>query len=117
VIVGADQILRSGALINRASTFALALAARRFGVPFLAACQRIKLAGAEQGEIEEPGGFLDRAPDGITGRAPLFDLTPPDLVDGVLTESGRLTAAQAGDLGARLAVLRAELLAEARRPS
>jgi ribose 1,5-bisphosphate isomerase len=117
VIVGADQILADGALINRASTFSLSLAARRSGVPFLVACQRIKLAGAEQGEIEEPPGFLADAPDGITGRAPLFDVTPADLIDGVLTESGRLTAAEAGAVGARLAVLRAELVAEANRLS
>jgi len=113
-IVGADQILAGGTLINRASTLSLALAARRFGVPFLVVCQRIKLAGAEHGEIEEPPGFLPDAPDGITGRAPLFDATPPDLIDGVLTETGRLTAAEAGAVGARLAVLRAELVAEAR---
>jgi translation initiation factor 2B subunit (eIF-2B alpha/beta/delta family) len=114
-LVGADQILAGGTLINRASTLSLALAARRFGVPFLVVCQRIKLAGAEFGEIEEPPGFLPEAEEGITGRAPLFDATPPDLIDGVLTEIGRLTAAEAGAVGARLAVLRAEMIAEARR--
>jgi translation initiation factor 2B subunit (eIF-2B alpha/beta/delta family) len=116
-IVGADQILASGTLINRASTLSLALSARRFGVPFLVVCQRIKLAGAEQSEIEEPPGFLPEAEEGITGRAPLFDATPPDLIDGVLTETGRLTAAAAGAVGARLAVLRAEVVAEANRLS
>jgi translation initiation factor 2B subunit (eIF-2B alpha/beta/delta family) len=113
VLVGADQVLADGSLINRCSTFSMALAARHFGVPFFVACQRIKLSGNRASEIEETGTLFGDLPQGVTVRSPMFDLTPAVFVGAYLTESGRLTPAEAGEVGAAIARLRAELVARA----
>ncbi len=110
VLVGADQILADGSLVNRAGTFPLALAAKRFEVPFYAVCQRLKLAGRKEASIEEhPADLAGEAPPGARVSCPLFDVTPPDLLDAVLTETGRLTASRAGREGAGIERRRAEL--------
>ncbi|MFO8073014.1 MAG: hypothetical protein R6V85_14170 [Polyangia bacterium] len=110
VLVGADQILADGSLVNRAGTFPLALAARRFEVPFYAVCQRLKLAGRKEASIEEhPADLAGESPPGARVSCPLFDVTPPDLLGAVLTETGRLTASRAGRAGAEIARRRAEL--------
>ena len=106
VLVGADQVLADGSVVNRCSTFPLALAALRARVPFYVACQRIKLAGAPRAEIEQAPAFFSGLPEGVRGRVPLFDVTPPDLVSGVFTESGRLEPDEAGAVGAHVARLR-----------
>ena len=110
VLVGADQVLADGAVINRCSTFSLALAARHFGVPFYTACQRIKLGGKRRTAIEEGPGLFGVLPEGVEARVPLFDVTPAALVNGILTESGLLTAGEAAEVGAGIAALRAETL-------
>jgi len=110
VLVGADQVLSDGSLINRCSTFSLALAARHFGVPFYVACQRIKLSGNRASEIELARPLFGDLPAGVTAFSPMFDLTPGSFVDAYFTESGRLTAPEAGDVGAAIAGLRADLL-------
>ena len=92
---------------------ALALAARYGGAPFLVACHSIKLAGRAEADLGEESGALGPAPRGVSARSPLFDVTPPDLVGGVLTESGRLTAAGAGAAGRTAAALRDEILSRA----
>lgn len=110
VLVGADQILADGSLVNRAGTFPLALAAKRFEVPFFAVCQRLKLAGRKEACIEEhPADLAGEAPTGVRASCPLFDVTPPDLLDAVLTETGLLTPSEAGRAGVGIERLRAEL--------
>jgi methylthioribose-1-phosphate isomerase len=103
-------VLADGAVINRCSTFSLALAARHFGVPFYVTCQRIKLGGKQRSAIEEGPGLFGVLPDGVEGRVPLFDVTPAALVTGILTESGLLSTSQAAEVGAGIASLRAETL-------
>lgn len=111
VLVGADQILADGGLVNRAGTFPLALAAGYYGKPLYVACHRFKLAGRSVPRLDqEPGLLLPEPIPHVRSVAPLFDLTPAGLVHGVLTESGQLTSQQAGQVGVGLARLRAELL-------
>jgi translation initiation factor 2B subunit (eIF-2B alpha/beta/delta family) len=111
VIVGADQILTDGSVVNRCNTFPLALAANHFGVPFYVACQRIKLGGRTSAAIEESSGLFGVLPEGVTSRVPLFDVTPSILVRGVITESGLLSPGEAGEIGSRIAELRLRYLA------
>lgn len=106
VIVGADQVLADGSVVNRCCTFPLALAADHFGVPFYVACQRIKLGGRAAAPLEEGPGLFGVLPPGVTSRVPLFDVTPRELVRGVITESGMLSPGQAGEIGTRIADLR-----------
>ncbi|MDD5307911.1 MAG: hypothetical protein PHU25_11375 [Deltaproteobacteria bacterium] len=110
VLVGADHVLADGSVVNRASTFPLALLARHADVPFYAACQRIKLGGRVRPQIEEQDGAFGLLPDGVTGRAPLFDVTPAHLVTAVITESGMLEAAEAGEIGRSIDALRRRIL-------
>jgi methylthioribose-1-phosphate isomerase len=110
VLVGADQVLIDGSVVNRCSTFSMALAARHFEVPFFVACQRIKLGGKPSAQIEEAPGLFGVLPEGVSSRVPLFDLTPAGLVDGVLTESGALSATEAGEIGTQIASLRESFL-------
>jgi translation initiation factor 2B subunit (eIF-2B alpha/beta/delta family) len=106
VIVGADQVLADGAVVNRCCTFPLALAANHFGVPFYVACQRIKLGGRASAPLEEAPGLFGVLPTGVSSRVPMFDVTPRALVRGVITESGMMSPGQAGEIGARIADLR-----------
>ena len=110
VIVGADQVLADGSVVNRCSTYSLALAAKHRLARFLVACQRIKLCGNAEANIEEQQNLFGKLPEGVTARAPLFDVTPPDLIDFILTESGRLTPDQAGAVGEGIASLRERVL-------
>jgi len=111
VIVGADQVLADGSVVNRCNTFPVALAANHFGVPFYVACQRIKLGGRTSAPIEESPGLFGVLPEGVTSRVPLFDVTPGSLLRGVITESGVLSPAEAGEIGSRIAELRERYLA------
>ncbi|MCK9458965.1 MAG: hypothetical protein M0R80_04940 [Proteobacteria bacterium] len=113
VLVGADQVLADGSVVNRSSTLSMALAARHFGVPFYVACQRIKLSGNATAEIEESPHLFGELPAGVSAWSPLFDVTPAALVDAYFTESGRLSPSEAGEVGAGIARLRAELYARA----
>ena len=51
VVIGADQVLQGGAVVNRASSFALGLAAKFFGIPLVVVCQRIKISGQTRERI------------------------------------------------------------------
>jgi len=112
-LVGADQVLADGSVVNRSSTFSMALAAHHFGVPFYVACQRIKLSGNATAEIEESRHLFGDLPAGVAAWSPLFDVTPAGLVDAYFTESGRLSPSEAGEVGAGIARLRADLYARA----
>ncbi|MEM1611137.1 MAG: ribose 1,5-bisphosphate isomerase [Sulfolobales archaeon] len=94
VLVGADAIASNGALINKIGTSQVALAAKVYGVPFYVAAETYKfspytLAG-EAVEIEErdPREILDPPIDGVEIRNPVFDATPPEYIDAIITEIG-----------------------------
>ena len=75
LLVGADTVFRCGTLCNKAGTRELAEAAAAESVPTIVACEVIKLAPIEASEA--PG--LNAAE---------LDLTPPELIDCVVTEEG-----------------------------
>ena len=77
LLVGADTVYRDGTLCNKIGTRALAEAANAQNVPTVVACEVIKLAPFDAGELD------------ATALA-LFDLTPPELVDEIVTEEGSL---------------------------
>jgi translation initiation factor 2B subunit (eIF-2B alpha/beta/delta family) len=73
LLVGADTVFRNGAVANKVGTHDLADVAQRRGVRTVAACEVIKLAPHD-------------APDHIDDEH--FDVTPPELVDEIVTEEG-----------------------------
>ena len=95
VIVGADSIAANGAVINKIGTSQISLIAHEARVPFFVAAESYKfhpgtLVG-ELVEIEErdPKEVVDpkRFPR-VKIRNPVFDITPPEYVDVIITERG-----------------------------
>lgn len=103
LIVGADRIAANGDVANKIGTYTLAVLARRHGLPFYVAAPLstfdssiaqgalIPIEERPPGEVTGYGG-LRWAPDGVVVRNPAFDVTPAELVTGLITEVGVLRA-------------------------
>jgi translation initiation factor eIF-2B subunit delta len=90
-LAGADTVLADGAVINKAGTRLLALAAREAGIPFDVCCETAKFRPADLPDpaLEEmdPGELgLDDMPSGLEVRNTYFDVTPAALVRAIVTE-------------------------------
>ncbi len=102
VLVGADAVLPDGAVVNKAGTYLLALAAHRDRVPFYVACESLKVCADTRDlspvEEKEPQEVWPEAPAGLAVRNVYFDRTPPDLVSAIITEEGALRPDELGPL-------------------
>jgi len=108
-IVGADRITARGDAANKIGTYLKALAARANRVPFYVAAPHTTIDwtiedGLRDIEIEErdgaevthisglsDGGTITRvaiAPPGTRAANPAFDVTPAELIDGIITDRG-----------------------------
>jgi translation initiation factor 2B subunit (eIF-2B alpha/beta/delta family) len=96
LLVGADTVFRDGALCNKIGTRALADAAAAHRVPLVIACELIKLAPMDS----------DQAPPLPAEVRELFDMTPPELIDAVVTEDGTYRTADVPSLVERTPFLR-----------
>jgi ribose 1,5-bisphosphate isomerase len=92
LLVGADTVFRCGTLCNKGGTRALAEAAADEGVPALVACEVMKLAPITAAEAPIPAGTVE--------------LTPPELIDRVVTEEGAYLAEEIRALVDRTPFLR-----------
>jgi ribose 1,5-bisphosphate isomerase len=100
VIVGADAVSVNGAVVNKIGTSQIALSAHEARTRFLVAAETYKFAPrtiiGEFIEIEErDGAELLPAPIAktlphVTARNPVFDVTPPEYVDLIMTEEGAI---------------------------
>ena len=98
VIVGADRILQTGHVFNKIGTYQVATMAKKHNIPFYVAAplSTFDLQSKpddviiEQRKASEVTGIGDKktAPDGIDVINPAFDLTPPELISGIITEKG-----------------------------
>jgi len=98
VIVGADRILRTGHVFNKIGTYQVATMAKQHNIPFYVAAplstfdleSRPDDVIIEQRKASEVTGIGDKktAPDGIDVINPAFDMTPPELISGIITENG-----------------------------
>jgi len=98
-IVGADRIATNGDTANKIGTLALALAAKRFGVPFYVAAptstidpaipdgSAIPIEHRAEDEVTSFRGVVS-APEGALAYNPAFDVTPHDLIAAFITEKG-----------------------------
>jgi translation initiation factor 2B subunit (eIF-2B alpha/beta/delta family) len=101
VLVGADAVLADGSVVNKVGTRGLALEAAREDVPVyaVAAADKVRPGERFEGETGADADLYDgSAPVRVAN--PIFDLTPADLVTGVITERGVLDAAGVGDVAA-----------------
>jgi methylthioribose-1-phosphate isomerase len=99
VIVGADRITANGDVANKIGTYNLAVSARYHGVRFMVVAptstiDRTMASGAAIPiEQRAPAELLTLAgqpiaASGAAGWNPVFDVTPAELVDALVTESG-----------------------------
>jgi methylthioribose-1-phosphate isomerase len=99
VVVGADRIAANGDVANKIGTYALAVLAKRHGIPFYVAApvstfDRSIPDGShipiEERPAAEVTGYRDTrwAPEGVSVRNPAFDVTPAELLTGIICEKG-----------------------------
>lgn len=102
MIVGADRIAANGDTANKIGTFNLALLAKAFNIPFYVAAPLstfdIAITDGNQIPIEERHSEeithihgVQVAPEGVKVFNPAFDVTPNELIAGIITEKGILT--------------------------
>lgn len=95
-VVGADSLLPTGYLVNKAGTNLLALAARRSRIPFYALADTQKILpwrrdrAAYSLEERDPSELLPKPIPGVAVRNVAFDLTTAGYVTGYITEKGLL---------------------------
>ncbi len=85
-IVGADRITSDGYVFNKIGTLSIALASKRFGVPFIVAAPSTTF---------DPNPYTDEVVVERRRDVPredylyyAFDITPPDLVGAIVSERG-----------------------------
>ena len=98
VVVGADRIVKTGHVFNKIGTYQIATMAKQHGVPFFVAAplstfdmkNNAKDIIIEMRKGSEVTGIGDKktAPDDINVINPAFDITPPELISGIITEKG-----------------------------
>lgn len=92
----ADAICMDGHVVNKVGTFQIALAANYFGIPYFVTgtpdrghdkVSTVKIEERDESYVLEAMG-VRTAMKGVKGYYPLFDITPPHLVSGVVTDKG-----------------------------
>jgi len=99
VVVGADRIAANGDAANKIGTYGVAVSAKAHGVPFYVAAplSTFDLSLSEGSEIpieersaDEIGCAFGKrtAPESVKVYNPAFDVTPAELIAGIITEHG-----------------------------
>ncbi|MBU6417902.1 MAG: S-methyl-5-thioribose-1-phosphate isomerase [Xanthomonadaceae bacterium] len=111
VVVGADRIAANGDTANKIGTYQLAIAAKHHGVKFMvvAPSTTVDMAtpsgDAIEIELRDPAELLGYAgrrtvADGAQAWNPVFDVTPHDLIDVLVTERAVITQPDAATVRA-----------------
>ncbi len=99
VIVGADRIAANGDAANKIGTYSLAIVAKAHNIPFFVAAplstvdfdlksgDLIPIEERHPSEIYQIGETVI-CPPGVEFFNPAFDVTPADLITGIITEKG-----------------------------
>jgi methylthioribose-1-phosphate isomerase len=99
VITGADRIAANGDVANKIGTYGLAVLANYHDVKFMVVApsstldpamptgDQISIEQRDPAEIWTAAG-LKEAPDGFQAWNPVFDVTPGELIDVIVTEKG-----------------------------
>ncbi|WP_041068351.1 S-methyl-5-thioribose-1-phosphate isomerase [Thiolapillus brandeum] len=114
VVVGSDRIAANGDVANKIGTYSLALVARAHGVKVMVAAPTSTIdmncpSGADIPiETRDPGELLacggsPVASAGAQAWNPVFDVTPAELVDAIVTERGIISAPDARKLAMHMA--------------
>ncbi len=98
VVVGADTVAANGAVVNKIGTSMVALAAKEARVRVYVAAETYKFSPMTvigelvPIEVREPTEIVDaewlKANPGVEVYNPVFDVTPPEYIDAIITERG-----------------------------
>lgn len=112
VAVGADRIAANGDTANKIGTYALAVLARQHGIKFMVVAPTSTIdwqsTSGEEIVIEERDrsellpSYYVREGNVIDAWNPVFDVTPADLIDAIVTEQGVVESPTRARLGALL---------------
>ena len=103
VLVGADRITCDGGVANKIGTYSLAILCKYHKIPFyvvapsttfdksLRDVKEVPIEQRSQDEIRHAHG-RKIAPDNVKALNYAFDVTPPELITGIITEKGLLEA-------------------------
>src|SRR5438876_1351375 len=109
VIVGADRIAADGDTANKIGTYGVALLARAHDIPFYVAApsstfdlslptgEAIPIEQRDPREVTHAFG-TQTAPDGIHVYNPAFDVTPAQLIAGIVTDHGLIQPVNAANI-------------------
>jgi methylthioribose-1-phosphate isomerase len=99
-VVGADRIAANGDVANKIGTYSVAVLAKAHGIPFYVAAPYstidlktrtgadIPIEQRNPLEITTIHGSHPVAPEGVAVYNPAFDVTPAELISGIITERG-----------------------------
>ena len=102
VVVGADRIVRTGHVFNKIGTYQVAMIAQAHNIPFYVAAplstidletdaDDVVIEMRKAAEVTQIGD-VHTAPDDVSVINPAFDMTPPELISGIITEKGVVRA-------------------------
>ena len=102
IVVGADRILRTGHVFNKIGTYQVAAIAKQHDIPFYVAAplstfdlesdpEDVTIEQRDPSEVTRVGD-KNTAPDGVNVINPAFDMTPPELISGIITEKSIVKA-------------------------
>ena len=100
VIVGTDRVTANGDVVNKIGTLGVAVIAKHYGVPFYVACPSSTYdphtpnGDAVVIEEREAAEVLGDHAANVAVYNPAFDVTPNNLVTGIITEFGIAYSAQ-----------------------
>ena len=112
-VVGADRIAANGDVANKIGTYSVAVLARAHGIPFYVAAPYstidlktktgadIPIEHRNALEVTTIHGSHPVAPAGVAVYNPAFDVTPAELITGIITERGVF---KPGELAGRFAL-------------
>ncbi len=99
-VVGADRIAANGDVANKIGTYSVAVLAKAHAIPFYVAAPYSTIdlktkSGADipieqrsPSEVTSIHGSHPVAPEGVSVYNPAFDVTPAELITGIITERG-----------------------------
>lgn len=92
----ADRICLDGHIVNKIGTFQLAILAKYFALPYFVTgipdadrlfVDQVRMEERDPSEVLMAGGKRHTA-EGVQARYPSFDITPPHLISGIVTDKG-----------------------------
>lgn len=105
-LAGSDRTTLDGHVINKVGTLQIAICAKRYQVPFYAFAygpdiqaktfQDVPIEERNPSEVLQIRGLPTASPR-ASGTYPAFDVTPPELITGIITDKGVFAPDQIGD--------------------